>query len=46
MAAILGAFVKYILSMIFCVAVAALGIFAGKKLHDKDLAKAAEEKEA
>ncbi|MDO4977455.1 MAG: vanadium nitrogenase [Eubacteriales bacterium] len=36
MAAILGAFVQYILSFIFCAAVAGLGIFCGIKLHDKD----------
>ena len=39
MAAILGAFVKYLISLIFFVIVAGLGIFCGKKLHDKDLEK-------
>lgn len=39
MSAIIGAFVQYTLSLIFCVAVAACGIFCGKKLHDKDMKK-------
>ena len=36
MAAVLGAFVKYLLSFIFFVIVAGLGIFCGRKLHDRD----------
>ncbi len=39
MAAVLGAFVKYLFSFIFFVIVAALGIVCGKKLHDRDLEK-------
>ena len=39
MAAVLGAFVKYLISFIFFVIVAGLGIVCGKKLHDKDAAK-------
>ena len=36
MAAVLGAFVKYLFSLIFFVIVAGLGILCGKKLHDKN----------
>lgn len=32
---IFGAFMKYLVSFIFCVAVAGLGVFCGKTLHDK-----------
>ena len=39
MAAVLGAFVKYLISLIFFVIVAGLGILCGKKLHDKDMEK-------
>lgn len=39
MAAVLGAFVKYLISLIYFVIVAGLGIFCGKKLHDRDLKK-------
>ncbi len=39
MAAVLGAFVKYLISLIYFVVVAGLGIFCGKKLHDKDMKK-------
>ena len=39
MAAVLGAFVKYLISLIYFVVVAGLGIICGKKLHDKGLEK-------
>ncbi len=39
MTAILGAFVKYIVILVFSVCAAGLGIFCGKKLHDRDVEK-------
>ncbi|MBR5046968.1 MAG: vanadium nitrogenase [Eubacterium sp.] len=39
MAAVLGAFVKYIISFVFLVIVAGFGISCGIKLHDKDAQK-------
>ncbi len=43
MAAVLGAFVRYIISFVFLVIVAGLGVFCGKKLHDRDERKKAEQ---
>ena len=46
MAAVIGAFVKYIVSMIFLVIVAGFGIACGKKLHDRKKKKKEEENKA
>lgn len=37
MAAVLGAFIRYLLTFIFFVAVAAAGIFSGKALRKKKM---------
>ena len=44
--AIVGAFVKYVISLVFCVAVAAAGIFCGSKWNESSKAKKAQNKEA
>ncbi len=36
MAAVLGAFVRYVISFVFLAIVAGLGVVCGKKLHDRD----------
>ncbi len=39
MAAVFGAFVKYVVILALSVCAAGLGILYGKKLHDKDVEK-------
>lgn len=40
MSAVIGAFVQYILTFIYFIIIAGLGIFAGKKLHKRKIEKA------
>ena len=46
MSAVLGAFVQYSLTVIYFVAIAAAGIFAGKKLHKRKMEKQSQNESA